>query len=628
MNDKKDDSTISFASNATGSNPTEAAAETAQLTVALNQDSLPSLSEASVLLFDNRFKILKELGRGGIGITYLAMDLQSGNLVAIKSLLERLNAKDTSWVERHFRDEVAALSRINHSGVVKFIASGATPDGKPYIAMEYVEGVDLRSQIEPEKGVDDFERIGNLMQQLGSAISAAHDAGIYHRDLKPENVLITKPTAERSEEVKVIDFGIATVKNSVDEKTRATVLAGSVRYMAPEQLYGKPTASTDIYAMGALAYEMITGRTPFNPDLKHPLAAMQQLIQMQKVGVRVKPQDLRPSLPDEAQEVVLKALNFNQADRFQRADEFGKALAAALTAHDEDSLTSHYIDKGTQVMTNPGIEPFTPSQQQTHIERRRQTNSGRAAVGQELSAANEAQKAVYVDPKSVEQQKPNTKIIKVAAIIIGLVFLAAASLLLFLDRNKNVAPPIQPPVAKTYSLNYWTEAQKYKGTQKEGEPIRLLGSETYFGNGDGLRFFFSGSEDGHLYLLYEDTSKREPSYAFLFPSPSINNASSQVKAGAELPTAESIFDDKTGTEKVWIVWSAKAIPELQQSISQWVNKEHQGEIKDAAQNGFIKTFLEQNSNTKNEVSLDEVKRQMKVTSKTDIIVRLLPLQHR
>src|SRR5262249_28081067 len=154
--------------------------------------------------------------------------------------------------------------------------------------------------------------------------------------LKPENVLLARRAAPPGDLVKVIDFGIATVKNTVDEKTRATVLAGSVRYMAPEQLYGKPSASTDIYAMGALAYEMITGRTPFNPDLKHPLAAMQQLIEMQKNGVRVKPQDLRPSLPDEAQQVILKALSFNIADRYQRADDFGNALANALTSHDED----------------------------------------------------------------------------------------------------------------------------------------------------------------------------------------------------------------------------------------------------------------------------------------------------
>jgi serine/threonine protein kinase len=624
MNDKKDDSTISFASNATEAAPSET---TPLTTVALTQDSLSPESSGASRFFDNRFKIEKELGRGGIGITYLATDLEKGEQVAIKSLLERLNTKDTAWVERHFRDEVAALSRIKHSGVVKFVASGLTPDGKPYIAMEYVEGVDLRSLIEPEKGADDFERIANLMQQLGDAISAAHDAGVYHRDLKPENVLITKPTANRAEEVKVIDFGIATVKNSVDEKTRATVLAGSVRYMAPEQLYGKPSATTDIYAMGVLAYEMITGRAPFNPDLKHPLAAMQQLLQMQKNGVRVKPQDLRPSLPDEAQAVILKALSFTPTDRYQRADEFGKALAEALTTHDEDKLTTQYIDKGTQVMTDPAVAPLSKPEQQTKVDGGRKTNVGRVAMEMDKTPTLVEEKASEIESKPETPQPPNTRIIKIAAVVITIVFLAVFSLLMFRDRNKNEVPPIQPP-AKTYSLNYWTEAQKYKGNQRDGEPIRLLGSEAYFGKGDGLRFFVSSSDDGYLYLLYEDISKKPSTFAFLFPSPSINNASSQIKSGADLATSESLFDDKTGTEKVWIIWSAKAIPELEQAVTKSVNKEQQGEIKDAAQIAFIRNFLEQNASAKTEVSLDEVKRQWRVTGKNDTIVRLLSLQHR
>ena len=624
MNDKKDDATISLSSNATEA----ALPETADLSITVVQNSLSPEHPATPLVFDNRFRIEKEIGRGGIGVTYLATDLQKDNRVAIKALLERLNAKDTAWVERHFKDEVAALSRIQHSGVVKFIASGETPDGKPYIAMEYVEGVDLRSLIEPEKGVDDFVRIAKIIQQLGGAISAAHDMGIYHRDLKPENVLLTTPTAERGEEVKVIDFGIATVKNTVDEKTRATVLAGSVRYMAPEQLYGKPTAATDIYAMGTLAYEMVTGRTPFNPDLKHPIAAMQQLIQMQKNGVRVKPQDLRPSLPDAAQAVILKALSFNQADRYQRADEFGNALADALTAHDEDLLTTHYIDKGTQVMSGNFAQPVASPDQLTKFEQGRDTNPGRVSVEDNKVQSKDAEKVALSDAKSEAKQPPNTRIIKIAAVVLTVIFFAVGLFLIFRDRNKNEVPPIQPVVTKTYSLNYWTEAQRYKGKQKDGEPIRLLGSEAYFEAGDGLRFFFNSSEDGYLYLIYEDPNKKVTPYAFLFPSPSINNGSPQVKAGADLSTAESIFDEKTGTEKVWIIWSATAIPEMQQAVGQWVNKEHQGEIKDTNQSTFIRTFLDQNASAKNEVSLDEVKRQFKVTSKNDVIVRLLPLQHR
>jgi serine/threonine-protein kinase len=229
--------------------------------------------------------------------------------------------------------------------------------------MEFIEGYDLRSQIKPEKGISDFDRIARLTLQLGAAINAAHLAGIYHRDLKPENILI-HPGAD-GEQVKIIDFGIATVKESLDEKTKTTALAGSLRYMAPEQIRGKPTAATDIYALGAIAYEMVTGRAPFNPDLRHPLAALQQLLEMQRQGVRVMPKDLRPSLPEEAQAVILRALAFQASQRYLSANEFGVALATSLTELDEDELTERYLKphrrrfaiRHRQLRRSPGDQP-------------------------------------------------------------------------------------------------------------------------------------------------------------------------------------------------------------------------------------------------------------------------------
>ena len=291
-------------------------------------------------LIDDRFAIEKELGRGGFGVTYIATDLQDGGKrIVLKALLGHPDAKTREWVERHFRDEVKALSRIDHPGVVKLIASGEMPDGKPYLAMEFVEGYTLHSQIEPEKGLGEFGRTARVVRELGEAISAAHDNGIYHRDLKPENIMLYRQESGDADEehVKVIDFGISTVKETLDEKTRATVLAGSIRYMAPEQIQGKPSATTDIYALGIIAYEMITGRTPFNPDLQHPTAAMLKLLEMQKGGVKVKPRDLRPSLPIGAQEIILKALSYEPSDRHKRAERFGNDLAQALSETTLDS---------------------------------------------------------------------------------------------------------------------------------------------------------------------------------------------------------------------------------------------------------------------------------------------------
>ncbi len=312
---------------------------------AKNQDSTitlplsePPSRPLSATLIDNRFQIINEIGRGGIGVAYLAHDECNQNSpVVIKALLEQPDPKEKQWVERHFREEVKALGRINHPGIVKLVTSGEMPDGRPYIAMEFVEGCTLRSHIEPEVGLGEPLRVANFIRKLGQAISAAHDAGVCHRDLKPENIMLcaSRSGDETEEQIKVIDFGISIVKDSLDEKTRSTMPAGSIRYMAPEQLTGKATRLSDIYAMGLIAYEVTTGRLPFNPDEGSPIRAAQRLLEMQAAGVRVKPRDLRPSIPYSADEAILKALSYNPAKRFQRADEFGEQMARALTQTDE-----------------------------------------------------------------------------------------------------------------------------------------------------------------------------------------------------------------------------------------------------------------------------------------------------
>ena len=316
---------------------------------------MPKQEEIS--LIDGRFIIERELGRGGIGVTYLAIDTQTKKRVVIKTLLERANDADKVWVERKFLEEIKALSRIKHPNIVQLISSGTMPDGTSYLAMEFVEGYDLRSQIVPEKGLRDLDRIARLIRQLGEAISAAHDSAIYHRDLKPENIMIQ--ISGDSEQVKVIDFGIATVKESLDEKTKTTVLAGSIRYMAPEQILGKPTGASDIYALGVIAYEMITGRVPFNPDVPQQYAAMLQLSEMQRNGVRVMPRDLRPSLLMRAQEIILKALDFRPSARYQRADQFGRELAEALVEqHTEKNLRWKIISLGISLLMAIALSLF------------------------------------------------------------------------------------------------------------------------------------------------------------------------------------------------------------------------------------------------------------------------------
>ena len=229
-------------------------------------DPTKRLSQGELIgeVLSGRYLVEAELKRGGMGVVYLARDQQlHSRPVVVKVLLD--DAYQSEYVVQKFRQEIEALSRIDHPGIVGIIDAGELPNGRPFIAMQYVEGVTLRSCISPE-GMN-LERIADLMKQVGRALAAAHNRGIFHRDLKPDNIMV-QDLGHGEEQVKIIDFGIAKVKSSViAPSTSLNMSPGTVAYMAPEQLSGRPiTAATDIFALGAIVYEMVTGRKPFNPE--------------------------------------------------------------------------------------------------------------------------------------------------------------------------------------------------------------------------------------------------------------------------------------------------------------------------------------------------------------------------
>jgi len=277
----------------------------------------------------DRYVVEKEIGRGGIGVVYLARDTQlHSKPVVIKVLLQGLEESvNAAWFKKKFRQEIEALARIDHPGVIGVLDAGETPDGKAYLVMQYIEGASLRSVMEFQSL--DLARIAEIVRQIGHALSAAHERGVYHRDLKPENIML-QDWGEGQESVKLIDFGMATVKDSqIAAGSEASKVAGTPAYMAPEQLKGNPSASSDIYALGVIAYEMLTQRVPFLAT------SMVQLYESQRAGVKVKPRELCPNLSEAAQQAILRALSFDPADRHLRARDFGEELAKALTIHEE-----------------------------------------------------------------------------------------------------------------------------------------------------------------------------------------------------------------------------------------------------------------------------------------------------
>ena len=274
------------------------------------------------VLVKDRYLIQKKLGQGGFAATYLASDTHlNSRPVVVKVLLEHRSSD--AWVLKKFRQEMQALARLDHPGIVAALDSGELPDGKPFLVMQFVKGVTLREEI-TRRGMH-LERTASIVRQLAQALTAAHDNGICHRDVKPENIIL-QSLGEAEEQAKLLDFGIASVRDALESTSEASAtISGSWGYMAPEQLEGRSSPASDVYALGAVAYEMVTGRQPFNAD------SPAQLVVMQLQGVRVKPQDLRPSLPEAAQECILKALSKDPEARYSRARDFGEALAKALT---------------------------------------------------------------------------------------------------------------------------------------------------------------------------------------------------------------------------------------------------------------------------------------------------------
>ena len=285
---------------------------------------------------NSRYLIERELGRGGIGVVYLARDRRLHDMpVVIKCLLD--GSTQNAWLARKFQQEAEALTRIHHPGVVRVIDRDRTADGRSFFVMEFVKGVSLRSAI-PSTGLD-LEFAAAIVRDLGQALSAAHREGVLHRDLKPENIML-ETLSDGEQRAKLIDFGIAKVRDSREgASTELGTLAGSLHYLAPEQLLGAPASiASDIYAFAAVAYELLTGRRPFNPDAPHHIAALTQLMALQRSGQIVQPRQLRPSVSEAAQAIVLRGLAYDPAARLADARQLGDDLAQALAA---DSDPSH-----------------------------------------------------------------------------------------------------------------------------------------------------------------------------------------------------------------------------------------------------------------------------------------------
>jgi serine/threonine protein kinase/V8-like Glu-specific endopeptidase len=285
--------------------------------------------EKMIKNLEEYYEFERELGRGSFGVTYLAHDRKiHSRCVVIKFLLDPAGGSfnDQSF-RRMFESETKALARIEHPYVVDIYDYGWSAEGKPFLVMQYVEGKTLRGGLSGQ--AMELKRAANIVSQLGSALSAVHRAGVVHRDLKPENVMLqsTSYGEEWDEEFAIlIDFGIAKLEDSRVGQSEQETVAGTLSYMAPEQLRGHPVPASDVWALGVVAYEMVTGRRPFSKV---------DVFRLKDVPVApVEPRDLCPALPKVAQAIILKALSYDAADRYRHPHEMGEVFLQAVREGD------------------------------------------------------------------------------------------------------------------------------------------------------------------------------------------------------------------------------------------------------------------------------------------------------
>ncbi len=220
-----------------------------------SSDAVTDAPDYSGATFSGRYHLNRIVSRGGFSVVYEARDLRDVEARLAVKVLHRA-AGGEGWVRDRFAHEVAALRSVNHPGVVRIVDSWISPAGEPCLAMPFLDGQTLRAALDQVPFA--LERVARIVTQLGAALSAVHSRGIVHRDLKPENLILQWPGTDREQTV-IIDFGTAGLRSAENELAATTLLAGSFHYMAPERLTGHYSPASDVFSLGVMILEMLTG---------------------------------------------------------------------------------------------------------------------------------------------------------------------------------------------------------------------------------------------------------------------------------------------------------------------------------------------------------------------------------
>ncbi len=267
-------------------------------------------------LIDNRYRIEKVIGSGGMAVVFKAEDTELNKTVAVKMLKEE-KQDDPSYM-KSFINEARAVAMLNHENIVH-IYDVSVKDGMQYIVMEYIEGMTLKTYLKKKGGILEWREVLNITEQILRALEHAHSKKVVHRDIKPQNIMLLKNGL-----IKVADFGIAKLPGS-DTITATNKAIGTVHYISPEQARSETIdAKSDLYSVGVMMYELACGKLPFTADSPVSVA----LMQVEENAV--PPRTVNPLLPEGMEQIIMRAMEKDPARRYQSAKGMLKHIAALL----------------------------------------------------------------------------------------------------------------------------------------------------------------------------------------------------------------------------------------------------------------------------------------------------------
>ncbi len=368
-------------------------------------------------LLDNRYEILEVIGIGGMAVVYKARCHRLNRFVAIKILKDEYS-KDEEF-RRRFHAESQAVAMLSHPNIVS-VYDVSTSDEADYIVMELIDGITLKQYME-KKGVLNWKETLHFAIQIGKALEHAHSRGIVHRDIKPHNVMVLKNGS-----VKVADFGIARVMSKSNTLTKEAL--GSVHYISPEQAKGgRVDSRSDLYSLGVVMYEMMTGRPPY--DGESPVAIAIQHIN----GKAAMPSTLNPNIPGGLEQIIMRAMEQNPADRYPTAaamlydmDEFRKNPSILFDYHNP----ARDLDAAAKLTESAGQEDATMPLPKPIAEKAAGKPPVRPAAPKPTAEREPAQKAPrkrtrHREEVIEEDEEHSSKVATVAVILCSVVAVAA-----------------------------------------------------------------------------------------------------------------------------------------------------------------------------------------------------------